>query len=100
MPMTHAGDAIRGEAGSKTRMVSEQDQLRSAEDRAQADPAVVAPPCAMVIFGAAGDLTKRLIVPALYNLVDAKRLPNEFQLVGVDLAAKTAEEWRRDSPMQ
>jgi glucose-6-phosphate 1-dehydrogenase len=96
MPMTHAGDAITGEAGSKTRMVSEQDQLRSAEDRAQADPAVVAPPCAMVIFGAAGDLTKRLIVPALYNLVDAKRLPNGFQLVGVDLAAKTAEEWRQD----
>ena len=26
------------------------------------------PPCAIVIFGANGDLTKRLIVPALYNL--------------------------------
>jgi glucose-6-phosphate 1-dehydrogenase len=55
---------------------------------------VVAPPCAMVIFGAAGDLTKRLIVPALYNLVNAKQLSEGFQLVGVDLAAKTAEEWR------
>ena len=49
----------------------------------------------MVIFGADGDLTKRLIVPALYNLVKAKRLSNGFQLVGVDLAAKTAEEWRK-----
>ena len=49
----------------------------------------------MVIFGAAGDLTKRLVVPALYNLVTAKRLPNEFQLVGVDLAAKSTEEWRQ-----
>src|SRR5258708_28291270 len=58
------------------------------------DGALVAPPCAMVIFGAAGDLTKRLVVPALYNLVKAGRLPNEFQLVGVDLASKTAEEWR------
>jgi glucose-6-phosphate 1-dehydrogenase len=57
--------------------------------------AMVAPPCAMVIFGAAGDLTKRLVVPALYNLVNAKRLPNEFQLVGVDVAAKTVEEWRQ-----
>src|SRR5258708_26437473 len=55
----------------------------------------VAPPCAMVIFGAAGDLTKRLVVPALYNLVNAKLLPDGFRLVGVDLAAKTAEEWRR-----
>jgi glucose-6-phosphate 1-dehydrogenase len=58
------------------------------------DGALVATPCAMVIFGAAGNLTKRLVVPALYNLVKAERLPNEFQLVGVDLASKTAEEWR------
>ena len=27
-----------------------------------------APPCAMVIFGATGDLTKRLLMPAIYNL--------------------------------
>ncbi|WP_423866952.1 glucose-6-phosphate dehydrogenase [Bradyrhizobium sp.] len=49
----------------------------------------------MVIFGAAGDLTKRLVVPALYNLVAARRLPDEFRLVGVDLADQTAEEWRK-----
>ncbi len=59
------------------------------------DLAPVAPPCAMVIFGAAGDLTKRLVVPALYNLVDARRLPDGFQLVGVDLAAKSTEDWRQ-----
>ena len=58
------------------------------------DGAMLAPPCAMVIFGAAGDLTKRLVAPALYNLVNAKRLPNEFRLVGVDLAPKTTEQWR------
>ncbi len=55
---------------------------------------MVAPPCAIVIFGASGDLTKRLIVPALYNLVTAKRLPDGFRLVGVDLVAKTVEQWR------
>jgi len=54
----------------------------------------VAPPCAMVIFGAAGDLTKRLVVPALYDLVDAKRLSGGFRVVGVDLAAKTTQDWR------
>jgi glucose-6-phosphate 1-dehydrogenase len=58
------------------------------------DAAPVAPPCAMVIFGAAGDLTKRLVVPALYNLVNAGRLAKEFHLVGLDLASKTTEEWR------
>ncbi|HXO25546.1 MAG TPA: hypothetical protein VN870_13255, partial [Streptosporangiaceae bacterium] len=59
-----------------------------------ADEVPPAPPCAMVIFGAAGDLTKRLVVPSLYNLVTARRLPDAFQLVGVDLAEKTSEDWR------
>ena len=67
-----------------------------AEDSSSAPPdgAPLAPPCVIVIFGAAGDLTKRLVVPALYNLVGARRLPNEFRIVGVDLAPKTTEEWR------
>jgi glucose-6-phosphate 1-dehydrogenase len=50
----------------------------------------------MVIFGAGGDLTKRLLVPALYNLAIAKRLPEGFQLVGLAITAKTSEEWRSD----
>jgi glucose-6-phosphate 1-dehydrogenase len=54
----------------------------------------VAPPCAMVIFGAAGDLTKRLVVPALYNLANDHRLSEEFRLVGVDLTEMSAEQWR------
>ena len=48
----------------------------------------------MVIFGAAGDLTKRLVIPALYNLVDNGRLPDDFRLVGVDRAEKSLDEWR------
>jgi glucose-6-phosphate 1-dehydrogenase len=76
-------------------MVDKQDQSKKARSGAPTDNAVVAPPCAMVIFGANGDLTKRLVVPALYNLVNAKRLSSGFHLVGVDLATKTAEEWRK-----
>jgi glucose-6-phosphate 1-dehydrogenase len=49
----------------------------------------------MVIFGAGGDLTKRLVVPALYNLACAKLLPKEFAVVGVDLADHTDEDWRQ-----
>ena len=48
----------------------------------------------MVIFGAAGDLTKRLVVPALYNLANDHQLSDEFRLVGVDLTAMTAAQWR------
>ena len=42
-----------------------------------------APPCTLVIFGASGDLTKRLLVPALYNLRRAKLLPQQFALIGI-----------------
>jgi glucose-6-phosphate 1-dehydrogenase len=36
----------------------------------------------MVIFGAAGDLTKRLLMPALYNLAHSKLLAEKFVIVG------------------
>jgi glucose-6-phosphate 1-dehydrogenase len=48
----------------------------------------------MVIFGATGDLTKRLVVPALYNLLRTKVLPEQFALIGVARAEGTAETWR------
>jgi len=60
----------------------------------KAETVAVAPPCAMVIFGAGGDLTKRLVAPAIYNLVTAKRLPDGFRLIGVDRTPGTVEEWR------
>ena len=43
----------------------------------------VADPCTMVIFGAAGDLTKRKLIPALYNLAKAGLLAEEFAIIGV-----------------
>jgi glucose-6-phosphate 1-dehydrogenase len=51
-------------------------------------------PCAMVIFGAGGDLTKRLLVPALYNLAATDLLPETFALVGVDMADLSVHQWR------
>src|SRR5277367_6869992 len=60
----------------------------------QTASAAVTPPCAMVIFGAAGDLTKRLVVPALYNLANDHQLSEGFRLVGVDLTEMSAEQWR------
>ena len=56
--------------------------------RRQAKPA---DPCAMVIFGATGDLTKRLVVPALYNLLRTKVLPDQFALIAVARTEETAE---------
>jgi glucose-6-phosphate 1-dehydrogenase len=48
----------------------------------------------MVIFGATGDLTKRLVVPALYNLLRTKVLPDQFALIGVARTDGTTESWR------
>src|SRR5579875_2825405 len=66
-------------------------QSVSAPPRTEHRPA---DPCTMVIFGAGGDLTKRLVVPALYNLARTGILPKNFALVGVDLAEGSAESWR------
>lgn len=43
----------------------------------------IAEPCVMVIFGATGDLTKRKLFPALYNLAKDEHLPDNFAIVGV-----------------
>jgi glucose-6-phosphate 1-dehydrogenase len=43
-----------------------------------------APACTLVIFGARGDLAKRLLVPALYNLAHAGLLDDGFKVLGVD----------------
>lgn len=51
-------------------------------------------PCVIVIFGAAGDLTKRLLLPALYNLAQGNLLPKEFAVVGVARAQMSTEDFR------
>jgi glucose-6-phosphate 1-dehydrogenase len=51
-------------------------------------------PCVMVLFGASGDLTKRKLVPALYNLAKAKLLPKDFAVVGVSFDDLTLENFR------
>src|SRR5262249_31807645 len=57
---------------------------RSATERPDPQtPPRPADPCAFVIFGASGDLTKRLLVPALYNLAAARLLPDEFAVIGI-----------------
>ena len=53
------------------------------------------PPCIMVIFGAAGDLTKRKLIPAVYNLKESKLLPDNFAIIGVARAEMSDEEFRR-----
>jgi len=51
-------------------------------------------PNTMVIFGAAGDLTTRKLVPALYNLARGNLLPQDFALVGFAVDDLTDETFR------
>ena len=70
--------------------------MATAEQKVQSQRAGVRPgePCAVVIFGAAGDLTKRLLVPSLYNLHASKLLPENFAVVGVTAAQFSDENFR------
>ena len=50
-------------------------------------------PCALVVFGATGDLTRRKIFPALYALAARRLLPEQFGVVGVARTEQTTEAW-------
>lgn len=53
-----------------------------------------AAPCVMVIFGATGDLTRRKLFPALYNLSRDGHLPDNFAIVGVGRQEMLSDEFR------
>jgi len=50
--------------------------------------------CVMAVFGASGDLTRRKLIPALYNLAAQKLLPEDFALVGLSRRALTDDQFR------
>jgi glucose-6-phosphate 1-dehydrogenase len=62
--------------------------------RSQRPPARTADPCIMVIFGAAGDLTRRKLIPALYNLARAELLSREFAILGIAHNSMSDEDFR------
>jgi len=51
-------------------------------------------PCAFVIFGASGDLTRRKLFPALYSLALRRLLPERLAVVGVARTEETDDEFR------
>src|SRR5678815_5468787 len=51
-------------------------------------------PCIMLVFGASGDLTKRLLVPALYNLACDGLLSENFAVLGTAMEDITSEQFR------
>ena len=52
------------------------------------------PPCALIIFGASGDLTKRKLLPALYNVATSGLLPEKFAVVGFAFDEMSTDQFR------
>src|SRR6185437_12856309 len=52
------------------------------------------PECAVVIFGANGDLTKRKLIPALCRLAFDRRLSAGFAIVGISRTAMSDDQFR------
>ena len=73
------------------------DQIEGPTDRSQKGPqdgAPVADPCTVVIFGATGDLAKRKLLPALFNLATRQSLPEQFKVLGVGRQPMTDDAYR------
>ena len=64
------------------------------QDQQSAHFGQAAGPCAMALFGASGDLTKRKLVPAIFNLVKASLLPKNFAILGVAVDQLNEEQFR------
>src|SRR5213592_1054401 len=56
-----------------------------------------APSCAIVIFGASGDLAQRKLIPALYELARERLLNEHSYLVGFARSPMTDEQYRKES---
>ena len=72
-------------------MKTHQALVRAPRRRGRRDKA---DPCTLVIFGGAGDLTKRKLIPAIYYLAEQKLLPDNFALLGVARDQNTDDGYR------
>jgi glucose-6-phosphate 1-dehydrogenase len=79
----------------------EQDVREDQHDDEEANPLVKGlerlpvHPTTMVIFGATGDLSKRKLLPAIYNLAHEGALPERFNLIGVSRGEMSDDEFRK-----
>lgn len=78
---------------AKFRGMNQLDELMDCREHA---PRKAVDPCAIVIFGASGDLTARKLIPALYHLHKDGLLPPQCRVIGVARREKTDDAWRAE----
>jgi glucose-6-phosphate 1-dehydrogenase len=59
------------------------------------EPLSTGDPCVLVIFGASGDLTKRKLMPGLYNLACEGCMNPEFEVLGIGRTPMSSKEFRK-----
>src|SRR5205814_1701715 len=64
--------------------------------RGREEGSVMAPPCAIVIFGASGDLANRKLIPAIYELVHEKLLDERSYVLGFSRSEMSDEQFRME----
>jgi glucose-6-phosphate 1-dehydrogenase len=61
------------------------------------EPLPIGDSCVLVIFGASGDLTKRKLIPGLYNLACEGCMNPQFEVLGIGRTPMSSEEFRKRS---
>jgi glucose-6-phosphate 1-dehydrogenase len=77
-------------AGQATAQAEPENPLTAGLERLPVSPTTI------VIFGATGDLARRKLLPALYNLAHDGALPERFHLVGVARRERAHEDYRAE----
>src|SRR5437588_11033910 len=73
-------------------LVQPQPEVNPLQDQLRFDRQV--PPCAIVIFGASGDLAKRKLLPSLYRLFYERRISQNFAVIGNSRTAMSDDQFR------
>jgi glucose-6-phosphate 1-dehydrogenase len=79
------------------------EQIKQAEGKLEPNPLteglerLPVHPTTLVIFGASGDLSKRKLLPAIYNLAHEGALPERFNLIGVSRGDLSDDEFREQA---
>src|SRR3954447_22122646 len=81
-------------------MATVDEQIRQEKGQLEKNPLteglerLPAHPTTLVIFGATGDLSKRKLLPAIYNLAHEGALPERFNLIGVSRGDLSDDDFR------
>lgn len=90
----NSSEEVKEQVRTSNTLSSQADALKESPLFQQPGNGQTRPPTLFVIFGAQGDLTKRKLIPALYNLASSHHLPQEFAILGVDGIPMNTEDFR------